>query len=385
MASPLTTTQLKAALDKWHVPYKLYPGWETRTRPGGFTPIGFVVHHTGGAYTESDNYLYFLFITGQSSSVPGPLCNFAGGPSGTIHVGSRLRTNNAGMGSWNTRVLVGAESYSGYTSEIKPGSDDWAYANGYYYGLEICYPGTSPMYTAQYTSAVRLVAAIMDAHGWTALSCIGHREHTSRKWDPGQAAMDKFRRDVKALLDAGPDGLVGGNDMIGLKKGDTGEEVKGLQAMLGYAGFPVSGGVDGVYGTATSSAVLACRKSVGSGATDGDYITGHAFAQIHKALAIRYAGKDGAPGPAGPAGPQGATGPAGPQGEPGPAGADSTVPGPAGPAGPQGELGPQGEPGPQGVPGEDGKTPTKVAITLLGEGVVTEYAEPDPLPLATTP
>jgi hypothetical protein len=207
MASPLSSTALIAALKKWNVPYKEYPGWQTRTRPGGVNPIGFVIHHTGGPFTESDAYLKFLFITGQSSAVPGPLCNFAIGPSGTVHIGSRGRTNNAGAGDWTTRQLVGAESYNGYSAEIKPGADDYSTANGLYWGVEICYPGTVAMKPAQYTSAVRLTAALMDAYGWTALSSLGHREHSRRKWDPGQAPMDKFRRDVRALLDGEDDDM----------------------------------------------------------------------------------------------------------------------------------------------------------------------------------
>jgi Putative peptidoglycan binding domain len=75
----------------------------------------------------------------------------------------------------------------------------------------------------------------------------------------------------------------GGDDVIGLKKGDSGERVKELQASLGYAGFPVP--VDGSYGTKTAAAVLAMRKALGSTATDGDEVTGYAAAQLRKAVA----------------------------------------------------------------------------------------------------
>lgn len=124
----------------------------------------------------------------------------------------------------------------------------------------------------------------------------------------------------------------GGDDMIGLSKGDNGEAVKALQATLSYAGFD-PGEVDGDYGSKTSAAVLAMRRSERSGVDDGDNFTGWAYAQLQRAMAKRYGG--GERGPAGPAG----------------------VRGPAGPSGPKGNPGPRGEAGPPG------KTPTRIAIS----------------------
>jgi hypothetical protein len=81
--------------------------------------------------------------------------------------------------------------------------------------------------------------------------------------------------------------LIGG-DMIGLKRGDEGEEVLGLQYVLADAGFD-PGAKDRVYGPKVSAAVLACRKSLGSSAKDGDEITGTAYAQILRALIKKQA------------------------------------------------------------------------------------------------
>jgi peptidoglycan hydrolase-like protein with peptidoglycan-binding domain len=335
-----------------------------------------MVHHTGGG-SDSASYLKFLFETGRpAEGIPGPLCQFAIGAGGKVHVGAIGRANHAGKGSSATLDKVMAESYSGYSSEITAGADNID-GNARYLGVEVIYPGTSAMSSAAYNSAVRLSAAIMDAFGsdWTALSVIGHREHSKRKWDPGQAPMDDFRRDVRDLLAAGPGSVVstgGGDDLIGLRKGDKSEAVKGLQATLGYAGFPVT--VDGIYGTSTSAALLKARKSRGSGATNGDVVSGYAYGQLMTALAVRHAGKDGATGPkgaTGAAGPQGATGLIGPVGLTGPA---STVPGPMGPEGPPGPPGPEGPastvPGPAGKDGKDAKNPTRIALT----GDILEYA-----------
>lgn len=77
--------------------------------------------------------------------------------------------------------------------------------------------------------------------------------------------------------------------MIGLRKGDSGQRVKGLQSKLTRAGFPPDGGVDGDYGPATSAAVLKMRRAQGSGADSGDSITGWAATQLDQALADRRA------------------------------------------------------------------------------------------------
>lgn len=93
-----------------------------------------------------------------------------------------------------------------------------------------------------------------------------------------------------------------GGDMIGLKQGDKGEQVKGLQGLLTRSGFS-PGEHDGDYGSKTAAAVLAMRKSQGSSATDGINFTGAAYEQLFVALIKNQAkgikgdaGKDGRDG-----------------------------------------------------------------------------------------
>ena len=93
-----------------------------------------------------------------------------------------------------------------------------------------------------------------------------------------------------------------GDDMIGLKLGDEGEEVLGLQYILSDAGFD-PGGKDRKYGPKVAASVLALRKSLGSSAKDGNEITGTAYAQIFRAFVKSQtkgvqgpAGKDGKDG-----------------------------------------------------------------------------------------
>ncbi len=79
----------------------------------------------------------------------------------------------------------------------------------------------------------------------------------------------------------------GGGDVIGLKRGDSGDRVKGLQGTLQYAGYD-PGTVDGDYGPKTAAAVLKMRKAEGSSVSDGDNFTGWAYAQLMRALAKKY-------------------------------------------------------------------------------------------------
>jgi hypothetical protein len=78
-----------------------------------------------------------------------------------------------------------------------------------------------------------------------------------------------------------------GGDVIGLKLGDRGERVKGLQGTLRLAGYD-PGKVDGDYGEKTATAVLRMRRAQGSEVDDGENFTGWAFAQLMQAMAKKH-------------------------------------------------------------------------------------------------
>lgn len=204
MSRPLTLAQTVAAYTKWHVPFKIYPGAGTRGRPGGITDaVGELEHHTGGG-SASSSYLYFLAVTGRpAEGIPGPLCNEATDSGGTVWILAVGRANHAGMGSSTTRDHVRNEDYNGYTAELRPGPDN-VNGNPLLYGNEWIYSGTKPPTAAQYRGAVLAAAARCDAHGWSALSAVAHREHTLRKKDPFGVLMYRFRSDVRAVMAAGP-------------------------------------------------------------------------------------------------------------------------------------------------------------------------------------
>lgn len=205
MARPMNKAEWQAAMKKWGVPVKWYPGWDTRGRPGAFSSVnGIVIHHTGSD-SQSDGYLDFLFKTGRpADGIPGPLCNVSTDMDGDLWVGAIGRANHAGKGSSNILDAVIKEQYAGYQSpELKPGPDATD-GNAHFYGNEVRYDGGQAMTVKQFATAVRWSAAICDHYGWSALSVIGHREWTRRKPDPGMCSMYTFRAAVAALLKAGP-------------------------------------------------------------------------------------------------------------------------------------------------------------------------------------
>lgn len=200
MAVPMTAAQWRTQMRKWGAPFQEYSGWSSRQRPGAFSPVGIVIHHTGSdGGQNSPTYDHFLFVEGRpAEGIPGPLCQSACEMDGDVLLGAIGRANHAGKGASNTLNLVKAGN-APTGSEINPGADSLD-GNAQYYGLEVKYDGGQPMTAKQYESALRWAAAICDFYGWDEGHVIGHREHTKRKGDPGNCPMDRFRRDLASLL-----------------------------------------------------------------------------------------------------------------------------------------------------------------------------------------
>jgi hypothetical protein len=162
-----------------------------------------VIHHTGSDI-QSDDYLNFLFVRGRpEDGIPGPLCHGATDMDGDYHLGATGGANHAGRGSSTTLQRVINEDPRGMLAEIEPGPDN-SDGNVSYYGNEVRYDGNPGMRAAQYHTALLVSASRCDFHKWGPESVIGHREHTRRKDDPGLCPMDKYRRDLEAVLKAGP-------------------------------------------------------------------------------------------------------------------------------------------------------------------------------------
>ena len=208
MATPLTATQLKDALKKWGVPFKEVSGWTTRGRDAAtgkpFGPVhGLVWHHTGADTTDPAKYAAGTLAKGLSN-LPGPLCHIGLAPDGTAYLVSIHRANHAGGGDPAVLAKVISEDYSGVLKPTK-GNSNGVDGNDPFYGMEIMYSGSHGMTASQYTSALKISAAILDAHGWSPESVIAHGEWSSDKWDPGYAPnkmmdMNAVRNDIADVL-----------------------------------------------------------------------------------------------------------------------------------------------------------------------------------------
>lgn len=136
----------------------------------------------------------------------------------------------------------------------------------------------------------------------------GHETHVHLSVGNGPDGRSTSGYDDTSPWGIGEHGNNMGDDMIGLKYDDEGEEVKALQYVLADAGFD-PGEKDGIYKSMTASAVLRMRKSVGSNVTDGNNFTAAAYAQLLRALIKNQAkGVKGDRGPEGPAGKDGRNG-----------------------------------------------------------------------------
>jgi len=207
MATPMTATQVLAALKKWGVPVTEISGWKTHNRDpehgawGGVN--GFIWHHTGADVKDGKAYAAGT-LYGGLSTLPGPLCHIGVGPDGRAYMVGWGRANHAGGGDQKSLDHVIAEDYTGMLHPTK-GNANGVDGNAHFYGMEIMYSGSHGMSAAQYTTALKISAAILDFHGWTAKSVIGHGEWSSDKWDPGYALnkimdMNAVRNDVADVL-----------------------------------------------------------------------------------------------------------------------------------------------------------------------------------------
>lgn len=189
------------------------PGWQSRSNGQTSSYVGGIVHHTasglGAALPGTGIYNTLVHGRGGSKPLAGPLANYAGNSDGSVTCLSAGPANHAGAsggrsmgplpvtGSFNRKVL----------------------------GLEIVYPGSSPMSNAQYQTALvwaRTVANVVG--GGNIQSVRGHAETSvTGKWDPGYAPgktidMNAFRA---AAVTAGSVGLPTGGNVKDLVLGQT--------------------------------------------------------------------------------------------------------------------------------------------------------------------
>lgn len=164
-----------------------WPGWSSRTNGQAPAYRGGIVHHTGSPYGSA----YATLADGRPD-LAGPLCNFAGNDDGSLTVVAAGPANHAGAsGGRSMGPLPTTTSF-----------------NRFVMGLEIVYPGTSPMREAQYRTACIWARVVADVVGGGNIESVRAHAETSitGKWDPGYATgrtidMAKFRADAAHVLE----------------------------------------------------------------------------------------------------------------------------------------------------------------------------------------
>lgn len=145
-----------------------WAGWESRGNGQASAYEGGIVHHTGTPYGGA----FQALVTGRPD-LSGPLCNYAGNEDGSLTVIAAHPANHAGASGGRSMGPLPVTTLF----------------NKRVLGLEIVYPGTSPMRDAQYRSALMWARVVADVVGFGDIQRIRLHAETSitGKWDAGDA------------------------------------------------------------------------------------------------------------------------------------------------------------------------------------------------------
>lgn len=168
-------------------------GWQDRGNGQSSAYEGGLVHHTATGFgiampgTGQGN----LLINGRPD-LKGPLCNYAGNDDGSLTVIAAHPANHAGASGGRSMGPLPTTSLF----------------NRRVLGLEIVYPGTTPMRAAQYQSALVWARVVADVVGDGDIERVRAHAETSitGKFDPGDAPgrtidMAAFRRAASSILE----------------------------------------------------------------------------------------------------------------------------------------------------------------------------------------
>lgn len=171
-----------------------WTGWDGRGNEGvaQIQIEGAILHHTATPYGSAFPGLVSSTRPGMIGAM---LCNFAGNSDGSLTViGSGLAWHAGG----------------GYGPNQGPLAPYANRRNYYTVGLEIVYPGTSPMTDAQYRTALIFSKVVADKFCGGDLEYVrAHYEVNGRgyegKWDPGFASgksydMNQFRSQARSVI-----------------------------------------------------------------------------------------------------------------------------------------------------------------------------------------
>jgi len=145
--------------------------WESRYRPGTFSPRGVLMHHTGFKSTRQTPAPARQTVIDGRPDLSGPLCHVLIGRDGIVRLIAAGRANHAGVAR---------------ASGPLPAGD----GNTLYVGIEVDYAPQDSYFqepsVEQYQASWQAAAAIVTRLGHGARYVRYHREtSTTGKWDPG--------------------------------------------------------------------------------------------------------------------------------------------------------------------------------------------------------
>lgn len=253
----------------------------------------------------------------RSRSIPtnitptgGVTIHYVGGP---VHISSHSRCDDRVRSIQNHHIDGNGWADIAYSALVCPhgyvyvgrGPNRRTAANGTNSGNQYWYAvcaliGGSQQPTDAMVQGIKDAVAWLRAKGGAGGRVNGHRDHLSTSC-PGSPLYRMVRRGVfgsggttsgGSSSSGGAAGM--GEDMLGLTKGDKGEEVELLQLMIKRAGHGDAlgkWGVDKHYGNATAEGLRRCREDAGSAAKAGygDRVTAHALEQLYVAFARHQA------------------------------------------------------------------------------------------------
>ena len=160
-----------------------WSGWDGRGNAGvsQINPVGAVLHHTASGYGSA----FQVLVTGRSD-LPGALCNFSGNSDGSFTAIASGLAYHAGQGAGPS---------------LGPLASVAGNMNGRTVGLEIVYPGNTPMTQAQYDSMILFGRVVADLFAGGNADVIRAHAETNGwpgdgKWDPGFAPGQTINMDT---------------------------------------------------------------------------------------------------------------------------------------------------------------------------------------------
>jgi hypothetical protein len=167
-------------------------GWEERGNGQMSAYEGGLIHHTASGYAVAipGTGIGKMLIEGRPD-LRGPLCNYAGNDDGSVTIIAAHPANHAGASGGRSMGPLPVTTLF----------------NRRVLGLEIVYPGISPMRPAQYRTALIWSRIVADVVGRGDIERVRAHAETSvtGKWDPGVTEgrtidMAAFRRAARTIL-----------------------------------------------------------------------------------------------------------------------------------------------------------------------------------------